>query len=303
LFSRTLLWASEKPRVQKLITETRLTRRVVDRFVAGDRLEDAIAVIKELNSKGIGGILDFLGEGVRDAAGANAAATDYLNAIRRIDETKVDTTVSVKLTQLGLSFDKGSCIDHLRVLTAEAQAIGAVVEIDMEQTEYVSDTLDVYRVLQADFPELRLAMQAYLRRTPVDLQMMAAMRPKVRLVKGAYAESESVAFQKRMEIDAQYVWLTDWLFQQGRDPALATHDFKLIQHAKSAAAHAGLPKDSYEIQMLYGVRRDMQEQLAGQGHRVRTYVPYGSAWYPYLMRRIAERPANLVFFLRALARN
>ena len=303
MFSRTLLWASEKPRVQKLITETRLTRRVVDRFVAGDRLEDAIAVIKELNSKGIGGILDFLGEGVRDAAGANAAATDYLNAIRRIDETKVDTTVSVKLTQLGLSFDKGSCIDHLRVLTAEAQAIGAVVEIDMEQTEYVSDTLDVYRVLQADFPELRLAMQAYLRRTPVDLQMMAAMRPKVRLVKGAYAESESVAFQKRMEIDAQYVWLTDWLFQQGRDPALATHDFKLIQHAKSAAAHAGLPKDSYEIQMLYGVRRDMQEQLAGQGHRVRTYVPYGSAWYPYLMRRIAERPANLVFFLRALARN
>lgn len=303
MFSRTLLWASEKPRVQKLITETPLTRRVVDRFVAGDKLEDAIAVIKELNSKGIGGILDFLGEGVRDAAGANAAATDYLNAIRRIDETKVDTTVSVKLTQLGLSFDKGSCIDHLRVLTAEAQAIGAVVEVDMEQSEYVSDTLDVYRVLQADFPELRLAMQAYLRRTPVDLQMMAAMRPKVRLVKGAYAESESVAFQKRMEIDAQYVWLTDWLFQQGRDPALATHDFKLIQHAKSAAAHAGLPKDSYEIQMLYGVRRDMQEQLAGQGHRVRTYVPYGSAWYPYLMRRIAERPANLVFFLRALARN
>jgi proline dehydrogenase len=275
----------------------------VDRFVAGDRLEDAIAVIKELNAKGIGGILDFLGEGVRDAAGANAAATDYLNAIRRIDETKVDTTVSVKLTQLGLSFDKGSCIDHLRVLTAQAQAIGAVVEIDMEQSEYVSDTLDVYRVLQADFPELRLAMQAYLRRTPVDLQMMAAMRPKVRLVKGAYAEAESIAFQKRMEIDAQYVWLTDWLFQQGRDPALATHDFKLIQHAKSAAAHAGLPKDSYEIQMLYGVRRDMQEQLAGQGHRVRTYVPYGSAWYPYLMRRIAERPANLVFFLRALARN
>ena len=303
MFSRTLLWASEKPRVQKLITETPLTRRVVDRFVAGDKLEDAIAVIKELNSKGIGGILDFLGEGVRDAAGANAAATDYLNAIRRIDETKVDTTVSVKLTQLGLSFDKGSCIDHLRVLTAEAQAIGAVVEIDMEQSEYVSDTLDVYRVLQADFPELRLAMQAYMRRTPVDLQMMAGMRPKVRLVKGAYAESESVAFQKRMEIDAQYVWLTDWLFQQGRDPALATHDFKLIQHAKSAAANAGLPKDSYEIQMLYGVRRDLQEQLSRQGHRVRTYVPYGSAWYPYLTRRIAERPANLVFFLRALARN
>lgn len=303
MFSRSLLWASEKARVQKLVTETTLTRRVVDRFVAGEKLEDAVLAIKELNSRGIGGILDFLGEGVTDAAGANAAASDYLKAIRRISETKVETTVSVKLTQLGLSFDKGSCIDHLRVLTAEAQAIGAVVEIDMEQSEYVSDTLDVYRVLQADFPELRLAMQAYLRRTPVDLQMMAAMRPKVRLVKGAYAEPESVAFQKRTEIDSQYIWLTDWLFQQGRDPALATHDFKLIQHGKSAAAHAGLSKDSYEIQMLYGVRREMQEQLAAKGHRVRTYVPYGSAWYPYLMRRIAERPANLGFFLRALVRD
>jgi proline dehydrogenase len=303
LFSRSLLWASEKARVHKLVTETSLTRRVVDRFVAGEKLEDAILAIKELNSRGIGGILDLLGEGVTDAAGATAAASDYLKAIRRISETKVDTTVSVKLTQLGLSFDKGSCIDHLRVLTAEAQAIGAVVEIDMEQSDYVSDTLDVYRVLQTDFPELRLAMQAYLRRTPVDLQMMAAMRPKVRLVKGAYAEPESVAFQKRTEIDSQYIWLTDWLFQQGRDPALATHDFKLIQHGKSAAAHARLSKDSYEIQMLYGVRREMQEQLAAKGHRVRTYVPYGSAWYPYLMRRIAERPANLGFFLRALVRD
>jgi proline dehydrogenase len=215
----------------------------------------------------------------------------------------VDTTVSIKLTQLGLAFDKGSCIDHLRVLTAEAQAIGAVVEIDMEQSDYVSDTLDVYRVLHTDFPELRLAMQAYLRRTPVDLQMMAAMRPKVRLVKGAYAEPEAVAFQKGVEIDAQYLWLTDWLFQQGRDPALATHDFKLIQHAKSAAAHAGFAKNGYEIQMLFGIRREMQEQLAAAGHRVRTYVPYGSAWYPYLMRRLAERPANLAFFLRAIVRD
>ena len=303
MLSRSLLWVSQNSRVQELVTETPLTRRVVDRFVAGDKLEDAIAAIKDLNSKGIGGILDFLGEGVRDAEGASAAEEDYLSAIRRIDETKVDTTVSIKLTQLGLAFDKGSCIDHLRVLTAEAQAIGAVVEIDMEQSDYVSDTLDVYRVLHTDFPELRLAMQAYLRRTPVDLQMMATMRPKIRLVKGAYSEPEAVAFQKGVEINAQYIWLTDWLFQQGRDPALATHDFKLIQHAKSAAAHAGLAKDSYEIQMLFGIRREMQEQLAARGHRVRTYVPYGSAWYPYLMRRLAERPANLVFFLRAFVRD
>lgn len=301
MLGRSLLWAAEKPRFQKFIEESRLTRDVVKRFVAGPELEDAIQVIKELNSRRIGGILDLLGEGVTDSGGAEAAFDEYLASIKRIEETGVDTTVSVKLTQLGLAFDKGACIDRLRRLAAEAQAIGTVVEIDMEQSEYVVDTLDVFRGLHADFPDLRLAMQAYLRRTPVDLETMSALKPKVRLVKGAYAEPEAAAYQKRREIDAQYKFLTDWLFERGSDPGIATHDHRLIDHAKAAAQRCHDGRTGFEIQMLYGIRRDLQQSLADQGYRVRVYVPFGSAWYPYLMRRMAERPANLYFFLRATA--
>ncbi|HEV3472899.1 MAG TPA: proline dehydrogenase family protein [Actinomycetota bacterium] len=301
MLSRMLLWMSEKERIQNLVAEGRVTRAVVKRFIAGDTLEDAIEVIKDLNGRGIGGILDLLGEGVTDPAGAQAAADEYRDSIKRIDETGVDTTVSVKLTQLGLAFDKGACIDHLRRLAAEAQAIDTYIEIDMEQSDYVFDTIDVYRMLSSDFPQLRLAMQSYLRRTPVDLETMAGLKPKVRLVKGAYAEPENLAFQKSHEIRAQYRFLTQWLFERGTDPGIATHDHRLIEHAQRVARARGVDKQGFEIQMLYGIRRDLQEQLARDGYRVRVYVPFGSAWYPYLMRRMAERPANLRFFLRAVA--
>ena len=296
-----LLWAAEKERVQRLVAEGKLTRNVVKRFVAGDSLEDAIDAIRELNQRGIGGILDLLGEGVNDPAGAQAAADEYLRSIKRIEETGIDTTVSVKLTQLGLAFDKGACIDHMRRLAAEAQAINTIVEIDMEQSDYVFDTIDVYRLLHSDFPALRIAMQAYLRRTPVDLETLAALKPKVRLVKGAYAEPEDLAFKKSDEIDAQYRFITEWLFERGTDPGIATHDGDLIDHARRTADRVGAGRDGFEIQMLYGIRRDLQEKLARDGYRVRVYVPFGSAWYPYLMRRMAERPANLRFFLRAVA--
>jgi proline dehydrogenase len=300
LLGRAFLWASHKPKVQKLVTQSRLTKPVVARFVAGDLLEDAVNVIRGLNAKGIGGILDLLGEGVSDPDGAAAAADEYLTSIKRIEETKIDTTVSVKLTQLGLAFDKGQCIDHLRRLAAEAKAVGTYVEVDMEQSDYVFDTIDVYRSLHGDFPDMRLALQSYLRRTPVDLETMSSLKPKVRLVKGAYAEPEEIAFQRRNEIDGQFRFLTDWLFERGTDPAIASHDEKLINHAKEAALRFDAPKDAFEIQMLFGVRRELQETLAADGYRVRTYVPFGSAWYPYLMRRIAERPANIRFFTRAM---
>lgn len=302
MLGRAWLWVSQKPAVERFVTTSRLTDPIVKRFVAGTELEDALRVISDLNSRGIGGILDLLGEGVTDPAGAEAAAGDYLAAIKRVEETGVDTTISVKLTQLGLAFDKGQCIDHLRRLAAEATAIGTYVEIDMEQSRYVLDTLDVYRVLYPDFPNLRVAVQAYLRRTPVDLETFAEVRPRVRLVKGAYAEPPDVAIQKRSEIDQQFRFLTDWLFEKGQDPAFGTHDSRLIDYAKAAALRIGASKTDFEFQMLYGVRTTLQEQLASQGYRVRTYVPYGSAWYPYLMRRIAERPANIAFFLKALVR-
>jgi proline dehydrogenase len=302
VIGRALLWAADSPKVQKLVSEMKITQPVVNRFVAGHDLEDAIEAIKNLNEKGIGGILDLLGEGVSDPAGASAAAAEYLHSITRIKETEIDTTVSVKPTQLGLAFDKGACIDHLRRLAAEAEAAGTRVEIDMEQSEYAGDTIDVYKVLSTDFDTLRLAIQVYLRGTLVDLEGMTNRSPRIRLVKGAYAEPEAIAFHRKKEIDAQYRFLTDWLFEKGRDPAIATHDSELITYAHASAERFGVGPDGYEIQMLYGIRTDLQERLARLGYRVRTYVPFGSAWYPYLMRRLAERPANLRFFLRALVR-
>jgi proline dehydrogenase len=298
--NRALLWAAERSSVERTVARSRLTRSVVDRFVAGDTVDDAVAAIRDLNAVGIRGILDLLGEGVRDPDGAEGACTDYLGAIKRIESDRIDTTISVKLTQLGLAFDKGGCIDRLRRLTAEAAAAGSSVEIDMEHSRYVVDTLDVYRVLQPDHLDLRIAMQAYLRRTPVDLETMAALKPRVRLVKGAYSEPPEVAFQSRKEIDKQCAFLIDWLFERGSDPAIASHDGRLIEHAKDAAERTGAGRRGFEVQMLYGIRRDLQRELARHGYRVSVYVPFGAAWYPYLMRRLAERPANLVFFLRSL---
>jgi proline dehydrogenase len=287
--------------MQRWVEEGRLTRNVVKRFVAGDTLEDAIKAIKELNSRGIGGILDLLGEGVSDPTGATDAAEQYRTSIRRIEETGIDTTVSLKPTQLGLAFDKATCIDHFHALASDAQQIGVRLEIDMEQAEYVTDTIDVFRAMRERYDDVRLAMQAYLRRTPADLESMRDLKPKIRLVKGAYSEHEEIAFKRRKEIDSQYMVLTDWLFERGADPGIATHHGKLIDHARSAAERTRVGKQGFEIQMLYGIRRDLQEQLADDGFRVRVYVPFGSAWYPYLMRRMAERPANLRFFLRAVA--
>ncbi|MDQ3767377.1 MAG: proline dehydrogenase family protein [Actinomycetota bacterium] len=279
----------------------RLSRPVVDRFVAGDGLEDAVGAIAKLNQSGIGGILDLLGEGVSDPEGASQAADEHLASIKRIEETSIDTTVTIKLTQLGLAFDKAGCIDYVRRLATEARSIGTLIEIDMEQSAFVGDTLEVYRALQTDFGDIRLAMQAYLRRTPADLQAMAGLRPKIRLIKGAYSEPLEVAVQKKGEIDAQFAWLTDWLFANGSDPAIGTHDGDLIDHCMDAAGRTGVGKEGFELQFLYGIRRDLQQRLADAGYRTRVYVPFGSAWYPYLMRRMAERPANLRFFLRALA--
>jgi proline dehydrogenase len=303
MLGRALLWGSEKARIKRMVTEGKWGRRVVERFVAGDKLEDAVRVIQGLNERSIGGILDLLGEGVADPGGAQAAADEYLASIKRVAETGIDTTVAVKLSQLGLSFDKGACIDHFRLLAAEAQANGTTIEIDMEQSALVTDTIDVYRLMRPDFPTLRMAMQAYLRRTPLDLENLVDIPPRIRLVKGAYAEDPKIAFQKGHEIDQQYRFLTEWLFRKGADPAIATHDSSLIEQARVSAEKNGKGLEDFELQFLYGIRRELQERLAQSGYRVRVYVPFGSAWYEYLMRRMAERPANIRFFLRAMARD
>jgi proline dehydrogenase len=301
MVNRLLIWAAGSPRLQRQISANSVTRRVAHRFVAGERLEDALAVTADLNARGIGGILDLLGEGVTDLAGATHAVEEYEEAVAAIAGRGLDATISVKLSQLGQTVDHDACVANLNRILDTARAADVRVEIDMEGSDLTSDTLGLFRDAAAAHPRTRLAIQAALRRTPSDLEALAPLKPRVRLVKGAYSEPLDVAHQGRSEIRGQFRFLTDWLFQYGADPAFGTHDGELIDHARAAAARAGKRPDEFEIQFLYGIRRDLQQELAGSGHRVRVYIPYGSAWYPYLTRRMAERPANLLFFLRALA--
>jgi proline dehydrogenase len=301
MVNRLLVWASGSPRLQRQVTENPIARRAAHRFVAGERLDEALAVAAELNSHGIGGILDLLGEGVSDLAGATHAVEQYEEAVEAISARGLDATISIKLSQLGQTVDRGACVTNLNRILDRAHAVNVPVEVDMEESGLISETLKLCREAATKHPQTRLAIQAALRRTPLDLEALAPLKPRVRLVKGAYSEPVEVAQQGRSEIRAQFKFLTDWLFQYGADPAFGTHDGELIAYAREAAARAGKGPKEFEIQLLYGIRRDLQQQLAASGYRVRVYIPYGSAWYPYLTRRMAERPANLLFFLRALA--
>jgi len=301
MVNRLLQCAVGNPRLERMISENPISSKAVHRFVAGERLEEALEAAARLNARGIGGILDLLGEGVTDLAGATEAVEQYVEAAEAIAARGLDATISIKLSQLGQAVDRDACVVNLARILDRAQAAGVPVEIDMEDSSLVSDTLELFREAATRHPQVRLAIQAMLRRTPLDLEGLAPLKPRVRLVKGAYAEPVEVAHRRRKENTAQFKFLTDWLFEHGADPAFGTHDGELIDYARAAAARAGKGPREFEIQMLYGIRRDLQEQLAREGYRVRVYIPYGSAWYPYLMRRMAERPANLRFFLRALA--
>jgi proline dehydrogenase len=301
MVNRLLVWASGSPRLQRQVTENPIARRAAHRFVAGERLEEALAAAAELNSHGIGGILDLLGEGVIDLAGAGHAVEEYEDAVKAISIRGLDATISIKLSQLGQNVDGDACLTNLNRILDGAHAANVPVEVDMEESRLTSDTLKLFREAAAKHPQTRLAIQAALRRTPLDLEALAPLKPRIRLVKGAYSEPVEVALQGRSEIRAQFKFLTDWLFQHGADPAFGTHDGELIAYAREAALRASKGPREFETQLLYGIRRDLQQQLAASGYRVRVYIPYGSAWYPYLTRRMAERPANLLFFLRALA--
>lgn len=298
--NRLLTWAAGSSQLQRQAAVNPIARRVAHRFVAGETLDEALAAAQQLNSEGIGGILDLLGEGVTDMAGARHAVEQYEEATDAIATRGLDATISIKLSQLGQTVDRDACRRNLAEILDRAKSAGVPVEIDMEDSTLVSDTLSLYREVAARDPQPRLAIQAALRRTPLDLEALAPLKPRVRLVKGAYAEPVEAALQGKAEITAQYKFLSDWLFQYGSDPAFGTHDTELIHHARRAAVQAGRGPREFEIQLLYGIRRDLQHELVKRGHRVRVYIPFGSAWYPYLTRRMAERPANLLFFLRAV---
>jgi len=264
-----------------------LTRR----FIAGNTLEEAIAVCEKVNREGILTTLDYLGESVTAIEEANQSRDHCLRAITMLHDRHVQSTISVKLTQLGLDIDADLCFENARELVALAKQTNTRVEFDMESSEYVDRTLSIVKRLHEEYGCVRAVLQAYLFRTEGDVAELNAMGVPVRLCKGAYKEPEEVAFAEKADVDANYLKLAKLLLDGGNYPAIATHDDRMV----SGATYA--PKDRFEFQMLFGVRRDLQRKLLEQGYRVRLYVPYGEAWYPYFMRRLAERPANVLFLV------
>jgi len=308
LLSR-LSWA------QSLITRLPLSRAVAARFVAGDTLADAMAVTQRLNRRGLNVTLDFLGESVTNADEAARAADEYLRALEEIGSGQARANVSLKLTQMGLDLGEGICLANVRRVTEKARAVAAFVRVDMEDTPHTDRTLAMVRELRLEFENIGVVLQAYLYRTERDLLSLAGEYTRVRLCKGAYQEPPDKAFPRKRDVDANYLRLARLLLDRaaeapagdpaGRVPplcALATHDEKMIADAQRYAADRALSRQSFEFQMLYGIRPRLQEQLADAGYGVRVYVPYGTHWYPYLMRRLAERPANLWFFVSSLFR-
>lgn len=298
--NRLLLKAAQSKRLESLTTRHRLTRPIVLRYVAGDTVQDAWNVARELKANGIDVSLDFLGESAFDVEQTRAAMKEYRHALSELSAVSPGATISVKLSQLGMLIDPALCRENLEDLLATAQQYEVGVEIDMEHSSAGRPTLEIFRHLLPKFPQARQAFQAYMRHTLVDLMSFETVRPRIRLVKGAFDESSDFAIQDASEVTQQYKYLSRWVLEHLPDPAFGTHDETCIEHVKSTAHELGLDGKAFEFQMLYGIRRDKQRELVHQGYRVRVYLPYGTEWYPYLMRRMAERPANLLLFLRSL---
>lgn len=278
-----------------------LGRRVARRFVAGETLDEGLGAARGLNEAGIGAMLDHLGENVTSSAQAAAAADAYVLALKRIsDEGLRDANISVKLTQLGLDLSEELCLEHASRVLREAG--DTLVMIDMEASGYVDPTLAIHRELRESHGNVGVCVQAYLRRTAADVRRLAEERATVRVCKGAYLEPPELAFPDRREVDESYRRCAATLMAAGCEVHLATHDEALIDGAKRFVDRRGIPRERFEVQMLYGIRRGLQRRLADQGYRMRVYIPYGGEWYPYLTRRLAERPANVWFFVTNLVR-
>jgi proline dehydrogenase len=283
------------------------TRSMVRRFVAGEKLEDAIAAVQALNGQGLLATLDHLGENVTSETEARDAAREVLDLLAAIDASGVRSGVSIKLTQLGLDLSPALAAENVELIVACAAEAGRFVRIDMESHEYVQPTLDLFEELWGRYRNVGVVIQSYLYRSAGDVAHLVELGASVRLVKGAYDEPPEVAYPDKADTDASYVRLMEQLFSEGARangvfPAIATHDTVLIDWAKEHARRQAIPPERFEFQMLYGIRAGLQRQLAAEGYRVRAYVPYGEQWYPYFMRRLAERPANLLFLLRNLFR-
>ena len=297
-----LLAMSRRRSLGRLATSVPVTRPMVGRFVAGQDLPQALDAVAALRERGFATTLDVLGESVASESAAREAGARYLQTLDALVARGLDRNVSLKLTQMGLDVSQAVCEDVVGTILRRAEEIGAFVRIDMEDHAKTSATLEVLRHLRPLHPDTGVVIQAALRRSTADIEALIAEACPVRLCKGAYKEPDSVAFASKAEVDESYARLMERLLLEGTRPALATHDERLVKRAVEIVKANGVPRDRFEFQMLYGVRRDLQERLLGAGYRVRVYVPYGAEWYPYFMRRLAERPANVAFLLRSLAR-
>lgn len=283
--------------VEKMVTTTRPGRALAGRFVAGNTLDDAVKSARTLNAGGLRVSLDHLGEEVHSSDSAVQATDEYLESLHRISDEGLDANISIKPTQLGLAIDEGLALESIGRLAEAASETGTTVTIDMEDSRYTEATVSLYEKAQAEHRNLGIAVQSYMHRTPSDLDRLVPLDGHIRLCKGAYVEPADVAFQSKTEVDEAFADQLEVLMgSEGVRPAVATHDSRLVDLTRELASG----RDAYfEFQMLYGVRSELQRQLVAEGFPVRVYVPYGSQWYPYLTRRLAERPANAWFFVRA----
>jgi len=295
-----LLHLSEKKWLAPMIMHNALSRRVAQRFVAGESLDDALAAARNVNNAMQLASLDLLGENVSDEAGARRAAENYLSIFKRIEKEKLDANVSLKLTQLGLDLSEELCQELLEEIVAHATARGNFVRVDMEGSAYTERTVEMTKRVRAKFSGVGTVMQAYLHRAEKDVLDLLAAGCRLRLCKGAYQEPPEIAFPNKADVDANYVKLMKLILPSGIYHGIATHDPAMIDATKSFVLEKSIHRDQFEFQMLYGIRTDLQQQLVREGFRLRIYIPYGTDWFPYFMRRLAERPANLMFFVRNL---
>jgi len=300
-----LLWGSRNQWLANQMTSRSFTRRAVQRFMPGEDLSAAVDATESLRQHKIGTILTQLGENVTEDAEADALVEHYVEVLDRIQENEFDADISLKPTQLGLDLGFEKTYERYENLVKRAGQLGRMVAVDMEDSSYVDQTIDLYRRLRADNTNLALCLQSYLYRTTSDLVTLLPLTPTIRLVKGAYKEPREVAYRKKSDVDANFLRLSETLLREAKTGSgvrvfFGTHDPKMIEGVIERANAIGLPKDAYEFQLLYGIQREIQTSLAAEGYRVRVLISYGTSWFPWYMRRLAERPANMLFLLRNL---
>ena len=297
IMRQSLLWLS-------FVRRNGLARRFASRFVAGESIEQGVAAARELSRRGITASLDLLGESVTAETEAAAARDQYLRMLDQMAASGAEVNVSVKLTQMGLDISEALCVANMTAILEKAASLHGFVRLDMESSDYTQRTLDFFRRRLFDRfgAHCGVVIQSMLRRSEQDIEDLIGMKARVRLCKGAYLEPPAVAFPEKADVDKNYIRLMARLLLAGTSPGLATHDEAIIAHARDFVRRHEIATDRFEFQMLYGVRRDLQEQLRAAGYRLRVYIPFGTQWYPYLMRRLAERPANIAFFLGNIVR-